>query len=819
MLCSAPPAKSGSNWLDRLRSIKGIPTADDLDLDSFLSTHHHSSDPPTRLCNRTRLPDLSPPESPDPIPLTSLIADLFSITQSSKLSRKKCPRKQTNPKSFLPSSSSSSSSLSGSSRIIHCAPKDDIDNTVPCTNSSSVNNKRVLEMGVKVENNTASWDEDVEEVEESGGNELKGFSKSEVTVIDTSCSDWKVEKFVFRKKSVWKVREKKGKSKLLGKKKRKGSFGFDNNKELKLLQSHQFGSSLVETDMQELITRSTQGLNTEQKMKDVNEDTPEDVPKPPPKKRQHSRSQALFKYVSSPHWIHQVLTISFLLCFFYESMAFHTYPLTLSASLHSVSAFYPQPFFSDAKVTQPSRSGTFKLLSSKECFRHTTHAFFQCRCSNSLSNPVAETGMLFSFFREIGVGYEESQMLLANHPELSLAPLDSLRARVRSLQSILGFDHLALYNLVTKRPTVLTAKEIDPLICFLRDELERKLEQAQMKRLISGTEPRFFVGFDQKVKLLLNRGVPREKIIHVLNNVNLTKALCHRSVDEINRTIDFLNPFGGINLIVRRPAIFNYDLDNQLIPRTKFLIELSGGDEDGTGKVLRKLPAILSYRVEHVEGHVEFLKSFAGLNEQEIFRIIQIFPSIVSASRERKLRPRIEFLKECGLDSDDIFKFLIKAPLFLGHSFHENIAYKLVFLVKIGYRYRTKDLAMAIGSTTRTSCENLQKVIDLFLSYGLSCEDIVAMSKRHPQILQYNHKSLEKKIKYLIEEMGRDIEELLVFPAFLGYKLDDRIKQRFEEKRSKRGERMSLNKLLTISTERFTRKRKKATAPDAIEII
>lgn len=421
------------------------------------------------------------------------------------------------------------------------------------------------------------------------------------------------------------------------------------------------------------------------------------------------------------------------------------------------------------------------------------------------------SGMLFSFFGEIGLGYEESQMLLDNHPEISMMSLDSLRARVSSLQSVIGFDRIVLYNLVSKRPTVLTAKEIDPLICFVRDELEGQLEQAQMKRLLSGTEPRFFVGFDQKVKLLLERGVPREKIVHLLNNVNLTKALCHRSVDEIDRTIDFLNPFGGINLIVRRPAIFNYDLENQLIPRINFLIEFSGGDEDGTGKVLRKLPAILSYRVEHMESHVEFLRSFAGLNDQEIFRIILVFPSIVSASRERKLRPRIEFLKECGLNSEAIFKFLIKAPLFLGHSFHENIAYKLVFLVKIGYRYRTKDLAMAIGSTTRTSCENLQKVIDLFLSYGFSCEDIVAMSKKHPQILQYSHASLEKKMKYLIEEMGRDIEELLVFPAFLGYKLDDRIKQRFEEKRILRGDGMSLNKLLTVSTERFSRKRGKAS--------
>lgn len=59
------------------------------------------------------------------------------------------------------------------------------------------------------------------ELEERGERELKGYSKSEVTVIDTSCEVWKTEKLVFRRKSVWKVREKKRKVRSFGRNKRK----------------------------------------------------------------------------------------------------------------------------------------------------------------------------------------------------------------------------------------------------------------------------------------------------------------------------------------------------------------------------------------------------------------------------------------------------------------------------------------------------------------------------------------------------------------------------------------------------------------------
>lgn len=425
------------------------------------------------------------------------------------------------------------------------------------------------------------------------------------------------------------------------------------------------------------------------------------------------------------------------------------------------------------------------------------------------------SGFLFAFFREIGLDEKETELLLEKNPALALTSLDSVRARVHSLQSV-GINSLELSYLIAKCPSVLTSEEIGPFICFVRDELEAKIEPAQLKRLLTSTDPRFLVGFDQKVKLLLHHGVPHEKIFFVLNNVNLSKALCLRPVEEIEKTITYLSRFGGIDLIVRRPAILNYDLDSQLTPRIGFLLELSGGDKDATGLVLRKFPLILSYSLKHVAGHVEFLRSFAGLNDQEIFKILLVFPSLVSASKERKLRPRIEFLKQCGLDSDDIFKFLIKAPLFLGLSLN-NLEYKLVFLVKIGYRYRTKDMSVAMGSVTRTSCENLQKVIGLFFSYGFSCADIVSMSKKHPQILQYNPSSLEEKMEYLIEDMGREVGELLTFPAFLGYKLDERIKARYEAKKRITGEGMSLNKLLTVSTKTFSTKKKEKKLLHTVE--
>ncbi|KAI6705659.1 hypothetical protein NL676_008621 [Syzygium grande] len=89
------------------------------------------------------------------------------------------------------------------------------------------------------------------------------------------------------------------------------------------------------------------------------------------------------------------------------------------------------------------------------------------------------------------------------------------------------------------------------------------------------------------------------------------------------------------------------------------------------------------------------------------------------------------------------------------------------------------------------------------------------MSKKHPHILQHNPDSLGEKVEYVVGKMGSNLDELLDFPAFLGYKLDSRIMQRNEVKKKIIGEGMSLNNLLSVSSERFAKKKLEEPAHNA----
>ncbi|KAA3464684.1 rho GTPase-activating protein gacZ-like isoform X1 [Gossypium australe] len=233
MLCSIATAKSGSNWLDRLRSSKGFPTGDNLDLDHFLANPNPSNSPITNASDspnsnsesthsndgQLQNPKPPPPEAISSDPegdkewfgiMSNVLSELFNMgeqAQTSRFSRKKASRKQTNPRICTLKTPEEQKSSSDNVR-------NDKDILVSTRSSNSREESKEA-----VENNNV--EEDKEEGEGEGERELKGYSRSEVTVIDTSCPVWKVDKLIFRRKNIWKVKDKKGKSRTIGRKKRK----------------------------------------------------------------------------------------------------------------------------------------------------------------------------------------------------------------------------------------------------------------------------------------------------------------------------------------------------------------------------------------------------------------------------------------------------------------------------------------------------------------------------------------------------------------------------------------------------------------------
>ncbi|KAJ8774645.1 hypothetical protein K2173_017091 [Erythroxylum novogranatense] len=244
MLCSG---KSGSTWLDHLRSSKGFPAADNVDLEHFLLSKDDNGDSVTNASESSQSDGKQRRQATKEIcsesrdkqwfnVMTNALSGLFNMGDPYQNPTRKAPRKQANPKFCVVSRE-----IQG-----NCGGRERKDESVPAATTSSLNSdsnsnvrtkeeKRVVgsvdcrdDLDVEVEEEEGGGGEEEQQEREKSSNgvdggdkELKGYSRSEVTVIDTSCVVWKFDKLVFRKKHTWKIRDKKSRSWFGGTKKRK----------------------------------------------------------------------------------------------------------------------------------------------------------------------------------------------------------------------------------------------------------------------------------------------------------------------------------------------------------------------------------------------------------------------------------------------------------------------------------------------------------------------------------------------------------------------------------------------------------------------
>uniref|UniRef100_A0A5B7ARX6 Uncharacterized protein n=1 Tax=Davidia involucrata TaxID=16924 RepID=A0A5B7ARX6_DAVIN len=311
MLCSISTAKSGSNWLDRLRSSKGFPAGNDLDLEHFLShcNHNHSNSSDTDASNSITN-NIDPKSNSNPtesdgrpvlnrnqtteIPnqngesewfgiMNNVLSELFNMGDSNDFPRingKKSYRKQPNPKICVLSTSTNVNEM----RSDDVRREEGVSATLPSSGDNSCMEREQTSDQMTKQENVDVGSMDVEE-EGKSHSDLSAFSRTEVTVIDTSCPSWKFEKLLFRRKNVWKVRDNKCKSKNTGRKKRKASPLDENvDGEKKPKHSIMLCSSAKEANGEECMLSSFEGHRLGDKKEETCKETP-DILSQIPKKR------------------------------------------------------------------------------------------------------------------------------------------------------------------------------------------------------------------------------------------------------------------------------------------------------------------------------------------------------------------------------------------------------------------------------------------------------------------------------------------------------------------------------------------------------
>ncbi|KAK4409993.1 Transcription termination factor MT, chloroplastic [Sesamum angolense] len=226
-----------------------------------------------------------------------------------------------------------------------------------------------------------------------------------------------------------------------------------------------------------------------------------------------------------------------------------------------------------------------------------------------------------------------------------------------------------------------------------------------------------------------------------------------------------------------------------------------------------KLPSHIVYLIE------------LGMEIEAIREVIRKFPAFAYYSLEGKIKPVVEFLLDLGVPKADIPTILTKRPQLCGISLTENLIPTMAFLEELGvdkkqwakviYRFphfsltADKSLKQLVEDKLRPTADyfrslgvnvalllhrspqtfglsiegNLKPVTEFFLERGYSLGDVATMISRYGALYTFSlPENLMPKWEFFLM-MVYPKSELIKFPQYFGYSLEDRIKPRYETMR------------------------------------
>ncbi|KAJ0039573.1 hypothetical protein Pint_26845 [Pistacia integerrima] len=221
-----------------------------------------------------------------------------------------------------------------------------------------------------------------------------------------------------------------------------------------------------------------------------------------------------------------------------------------------------------------------------------------------------------------------------------------------------------------------------------------------------------------------------------------------------------------IKLATRRcPSFANYSLERKIKPLVEFLLDL--------GVAKSEIPKILVQR-PHLCGHGI---SDMGVDKKQWAKVIFRSPGLLSHSMQ-KVQAVVNFLHELGLSGDSIGTVLTRFPRIVCYSVEDNLWPTAEYFKRLGV-----NVAIVVHRFPAILCcsieGHLKLVTKFFYERGFSVEEVSYMVSRFPNLYGLSlTESLIPKWEFFLT-IGYSKSELVKFPHYFGYSLEQRIRPRF----------------------------------------
>ncbi|KAK9144583.1 hypothetical protein Sjap_004486 [Stephania japonica] len=382
--------------------------------------------------------------------------------------------------------------------------------------------------------------------------------------------------------------------------------------------------------------------------------------------------------------------------------------------------------------------------------------FFLSENANILNVACVLCGLGFPW-NQLGKLYREESLIFDEDPDVVSARIDRIIE--------LGFGKVSAVGVCLAFPFVLSVREevrgeIDELLDFLK----RAFVDCGGKSLVEGNVDACCEIF-KKVKFFYDLAWEKEALVELMSN--RIGVLVEISEEVLVKKFEFFSGMSASKedigiVLLRWPEILGYDLESPVFSVEGFLTSI-GLSKMKLDYIYREFPFVLG---KNKLENLPYLLRAIDLHELFFEKIMNgdhhLLANVDNGSIDEEVAKGFEKSLERIRSMKNQYHMMAKLNFLLGIGFGEN----LVTIKALSYLHGTRAV--------------LQERFDTLLNVGIQYSNLCKIVKLWPKVLNQKPDILEEKVSYLQNDLGCSLQDLDVFPGFLCFDLENRIKPRCE---------------------------------------
>lgn len=212
-------------------------------------------------------------------------------------------------------------------------------------------------------------------------------------------------------------------------------------------------------------------------------------------------------------------------------------------------------------------------------------------------------------------------------------------------------------------------------------------------------------------------------------------------------------------MVAKKPNILLINLHNTLKPKIKIFHEFGFSSSDIVD-IISSDPWLLHRSAENqFQRSFLVLKSVLGSNAG-VCKAIKVTGWFLKHDLEKTLIPTIDILKNCGVSSSQIVKYVYTYPTFFLYK-PEKVRCFVQRVDEIGFDRNSKMHLPAIRTMSSMTKEKWELKLKLFRSLGFSEDNILSMFRSMPPAFTVSERKIQSVVETLLRRRDVDISSIV----------------------------------------------------------